>query len=234
MSSLKKLFGGGSGGKKDLTSREGHALALEALKEAHPEEAEGARLCCIYTSVVDSDFMLERDGTCKGWHFDFLLPASQKLVLVRVKNGKARPKEIAWEKTAKKPVEYVYTMYGAEPGVSHEPPRLPTDWLDSPALIESIHSALDPHRNPKSVEELAPVGVCLPAESLRYLQNEKVQNELAFPPAPPDCFAAICTSDEMYDEDCVLLYIEAATGKIAGKHVFRFPSMFYFGSSFNW
>jgi hypothetical protein len=233
---LRKLFGGESGQKKDLTAKEGYALALGALREAYPEEAEGARLCCIYTSVVDSDMLLERDGACKGWHFDFFLPASQNLILVRVKNGKTRAKEISWQKTAKAPIEYVYAMYGAESesGAHSEPARLPDDWLDSPALVESIHKALDPHRNPKSVEELAPVALCLPAESLRYLQEEKVQEELSFPSAPQDCFAAICTSDEMYDEDCVLLYLEAATGAIAGEHIFRFPNMFYFGTSFNW
>ena len=231
---LRKLFGRGSGQKKDLTAKEGYSLALEALRETHPTEAEGARLCCIYTAVVDSDMLLDKDGTCRGWHFDFFLPASQKLFLVRVKNGKTRAREISWQKTAKAPVEYVYAMYGAESSASPEPPRLPDDWLDSPAIVESIHEALDPHRNPKSVEELMPVALCLPADRLRYLQEEKVRKELSFPPAPRYCFAAICTTDDMYDEDCVLLYIEAATGTIAGKHVFRFPNMFYFGSSFNW
>jgi hypothetical protein len=69
---------------------------------------------------------------------------------------------------------------------------------------------------------------------LRYLQESKARGVLRFPPPQRDCFGAICGTEELYDEDSYLLYVRAVTGKVVEKHSFRFPNLFYFGTSRNW
>ncbi len=235
MALLKKMFGGGAGQKKDLTAREGYALALESLKAAHPAEADGAYPCCIYTSAADANVEFQGDGTCRGWHVDFFLPASRTLYLARVQNGKVRSKERAWDKTEKAPVEYVYALYGmqSERGIL-EPPRIADDWLDSPALAEAIQKTLEPHRQTPRGDELAAVTLFQPAEHLRYLKEEKAEEALSLPPAPSGCFAALCTTEDPYEQDSHLLYIGATTADVQATHVFRFPNLFYFGTSRDW
>jgi hypothetical protein len=234
MGLLKRLFADGAGQKKNLTARAGYALALEALQATHPMEADRAYLCCVYTSAADANVVLEKDGTSRGWHFDFFLPASRTLYLVRVQNGKTRGKQMPWQKTQKSPVEYVYAMYGmAMEQVSLvEPPRIPDDWLDSPFVTAVLQEALEPHGGRAESLELATL--CLPAEHLRYLQEDKVRNLLSLPPAPRDSFAAICSPEDPYAEDSYLLYIQATTGEVLETFVFRFPNLFYFGTSRNW
>lgn len=234
MALLKKLFGGKDAPKKELTAHEAYALAREELTAKHPAEAEGAYLCCFYTSVNEAEMEIQQDGTCRGWHFDFFLPTSRKLCLVRVINRKTSIKEISWERTHKKPVEYIYAMYGMGAGeaVSSEPYKIPDGWFDSPAIIESIQKAMEKYQDPK--RELVPLALVLPAENLRYLQEEKARDALSFPPPPTYCFAAICGGEDVYEEDSYLFYIESASGRIIKEHAFRIPNIFYFGTSADW
>ena len=236
MGLLNKLFAEGTGRNRDLTAREGYALALETLQTAYPMETDKAYLCCLYTSAADANVLLEKDGTCRGWHFDFFLPGSRTLYLVRLQNGKARGKDLQWEATRKRPVEYVYAMYGmqAEQGGPPEPARVVDDWIDSPAVTAAMRQALEPHITPEASAELQPVTLCLPAERLRYLQEEETRALLSLPPAPRDSLAAIYTTEDPYEEDSYLLYVEATTGKMLEMHRFRFPNLFYFGTSRNW
>ena len=236
MSFLKKMFGGGAEQKKDLSAREGYELALESVRAAHPEAADAAYLCCAYTSVHDSDAELREDGICRAWHFDFFLPASQTLCLVRVRNGKAKPVELSWNDTQKRPVEYVFAKYGMQPeqGPASEPARVPDKWLDSPAITSAALEATRPLYESNRIADLLVVALCLPAECLRYLQEEKAKQQLDFPPAAENCFAAICSTDELYQEDSHLLYIDATTGSVVQHHPFRYPDLFYFGNSINW
>lgn len=176
------------------------------------------------------------DGTSRGWHFDFFLPNAATLYLVRVHNGKVKMKEVPWDRTLKKPVEYVFAYYGmgGEETRLLQPPRVTMEWLDSPALMESIDRELEPHRDPKSPVPLAPITMLLPAEHLRYVQDRATREKLGFPLPPQGCLAAICGTDDVSEDDCFLLYVEAATGKVAQKHVFRFPELFSFGFSADW
>jgi hypothetical protein len=87
--------------------------------------------------------------------------------------------------------------------------------------------------------QLAPLALVLPAGLLRYLQEEKAREVLAlpsppFPPSPSFCFAAICGGEDAYEEDSYLFYIESVSGKVVKEHVFRFPDLFYFGTSADW
>ncbi|GAB4342369.1 MAG: hypothetical protein Kow0099_19840 [Candidatus Abyssubacteria bacterium] len=232
---FKNLFGRGSADKSRVTAREGYSVALESLRQAHPAEADKAFLCCLYSSVFDSNVIIQDDGTCEAWHLDFFLTVSRHLYLVRLQKGKTRAKEVPWEQTGKRPVEYVAATYGMEAGEGTrlEPVPVPENWLDSPALITSIRDAVRPYESPR-YGELSPVAVCLPAQHLRYLKEEKASRELSLPPAPPDCFAALCAPEELYEEDCCLVYVHAITGQILQEHVFRFPDLFNFGSSFHW
>ncbi len=231
---FKKLFGGKDTPKKELTAHEAYALAREELTLKYPTEASSASLCCLYTSVNEADMEIQPDGTCRGWHVDFFLPASRNLCLVRVTKGKANVKEVSWEHTQKKPVEYIYAIYGIGAGeaVSSEPLKIPDGWLDSPALMESIRKAMEKYHDPK--RELVPLALVLPAERLRYLQEVKAREVLSFPPTPTYCFAAICGGEDLYDEDSYLFYIESATGRVIKEHVFRFPNLFFFGTSVDW
>jgi hypothetical protein len=232
---FKNLFGKGSGGKKQLTAREAYSVALECLRDAHPAEADNACLCCLYTSVFDSNAVIQDDGTCEAWHFDFFLTGVRRLYLVRLQKGKTRTAEIPWEQTEKRPIEYVVATYGmhAEESPRLEPPRIPENWLDSPALMAAIGDAVKPYRSHR-YGDLAPVALCLPAQHLRYLKEEKARRELSFPPVPLDSFAAICAPEELYDENCCLVCLQAATGQVLQEHVFRFPNLFTFGSSIHW
>ena len=173
MAILKKLFGDKDAPKKELTAHEAYALAREELQARYPAESENAFLCCLYTSVEEAGMEIRPDGTCRGWNFDFFLPSSRRLCLVRVTNRKARGKEMMWEKTQKKPVEYIYAMYGMDAGeaAASEPYKIPEGWLDSTEIIAAIQQALEPHNDPK--RELVPLALVLPSEHLRYLQEEK-------------------------------------------------------------
>jgi len=236
MSLLKKMFGGGAGQKKGLSAREGYELALQTLSEAHPEAANTAYLCCLYTSLYDSDAELQEDGTCRGWHFDFFMPSSSTLYLTRVKNGKTRTRELPWDKTQKRRIEYVFATYGmqSDGGIVSEPERVQEDWLDSPTIAATALEAAKPLYNPEQIDDPIIVALCLSAKCLRYLQEEKAMQQLGFPAAPENCFAAICSTDELYQEDSQLLYIEAGTGKIVQQYPFRYPDLFYFGDSRDW
>jgi hypothetical protein len=155
---------------------------------------------------------------------------------VRIKGAKASIKERLWEDTQKKPVEYLYATYGMGAGeaISSEPYRIPEGWLDSPTVMASIHQALEVQAGPANRAHLVPLALCLPAEHLRYLQEEKARDALSFPPPPTYCYAAICTGEDLYEEDCHLLYIESASGRVVKEHVFRFPDLFYFGTEADW
>lgn len=234
MSFLKKLLGSGKPAH-GLTAREAFSIASEDLTAAYPGESENAYLCCVYTSVHDSNAVVEIDGTCQAWHFDFFLPTSRALYLVRVQKGSARGKKIEWEKTGKAPIEYTFATYGMQSAdrILSEPPPLPGDWFDSPAIVASICDTLWPGDPPEN-RDVVPAALFLPAEYLRYLHEQKAREALSFPPAPPDSFAAICTTEELYDEDSYLLYIKANSSEILDTRVFRFPNLFYFGSSMHW
>lgn len=236
MSLLKSLFGGKGGEKRDLTAREGYELAHETLKSAHPTEADNAYLCCMYTSVFDSNVEMKKDGTSRAWHFDFFLPQKGSVYLARVQKGKLQAKEVSWEKTGASPVEYIFAKYGAqsERGNRLEPPRLGADWQDSPAMAQAIYETLRPYSNAAKGAEFTPIAFCYPAEHLRYLQEEKPRKQLGFPPAPEGCFGVICSTDELYEEDSYLVYVQAATARALQAHVFRFPDLFSFGNSINW
>ena len=225
---LKKLFGGKDAPKKEVTAREAYALAREELISKYPTEADGAYLCCLYTSVEEAGMEVRADGTCRGWHLDFFLPTSRTLCLVRVLKGKASVKELPWEKTQKKPVEYIFAVYGIGAGEAalSEPGKIPEGWLDTPEIIAPIQKAL--------TEGTVPIALVLPAEHLRYLQEEKAKDALAFPPPPAQCYAAICSGEDAYEEDSHLFYIEAAGGRVVKEHTFRFPNLFFFGTSVNW
>jgi hypothetical protein len=234
MAILETLFGKGK--KQGMTARQAHRLALEKLRTEHPAEAEQAVLSCLYTSVFDSNLSLDFKGLCRAWHVDFFLPVSRKLCLIRVHDEKTRSRDIAWEKTAKAPVEYVFAVYGMQTGPESriEPPRVPDNWQDSPAVSAAVAATLQSQQELIHKGRLAPLALWLPAQHLRYLHEEKTKRELTFADAPADCFGVICAGEDLYEEDCYLLYLDALTTEIRDRRAFRFPSLFTFGSSMSW
>ena len=236
MAIFGKLFGSGAAHPRELTAREGYGLARQALEEAYPVEAGAGYLCCLYTSVFDSETTILEDGKCRAWHFDFFLPDLQRLFLVRIQQGKIKTREKAWEKTQKEPVQYVLALYGMTPQLATEegPPRLPENWADTPGLCNRLKQALEPYNSAQHGAQYAPVALCMPAEYLVDLQSEERQRRLLFPAPGRGSMAALCTTDELYEEDCFLFYLDASTGEIQQTHAFRYPSLWTFGVSVDW
>lgn len=237
MSVFGKLFGSGSrAGQMEPTAREGYEIAQKVLMEAYPAESGNGYLCCLYTCVFDSDITPSNDGRCGAWHFDFFLPDLKMLFLVRIQKGKIKTRERAWDKTCKAPVQYAFAIYGMTPqsGMPQEPFRLRGDWADSTLIHDNLKKALEPHYSPDHVEEYAPILLCMPGEYLIDLQSDERRNLLQFPSPGRQSIAALCTTDELSDEDCFLFYLDAATGKIEQTHVFRYPDYFNFGTSVDW
>ena len=238
MSILGKLFGGGTTAvhPRELTAREGYELSKQTLMEAYPVEAGTGYLCCLYTSVLDSNITISEEGKCQAWHFDFFLPSLKRLFLVRIQKGKIKTREKAWDKTKKAPVQYTSALYGMTPhlGMKEEPLRLRENWADTPQICNSLKRALEPHYSPKHGEEYAPVTLCMPAEYLIDLQSVERLKVFHFPFPGQNNIVALCTTDEVCEEDCFLFYIDASTGEIQQTHMFRYPKLWNEATSKDW
>ncbi len=217
---------------KLLTSSQAVEAARAALVDKYPEHGETARMCCVYTSVLDCKTVVGEGGVSGGWHVDFYLPLQKRVVLVRVARGRAKIMEKDWEATRQSPVEYVFAGYGI--GLVPEPLELPASPADSPEIDRITLEALFPSVDPDLEEYYAPVMVCFPAHYLRYLQDEKTRAALGFPEPPSGSAAVICSSEDLYEEDSFLFYINPETGKILLSHTFRYPDLFTFGNSVDW
>ena len=238
MSIFGKLFGSGATAvnPRELTAREGYEIAKQTLMEAYPAEAGTGYLCCLYTSVFESEFMLSDEGKCQAWHFDFFLPDLKRVFLVRIQKGKVKTRERAWDKTQKAPVQYDFALYGMTPelGMREEPLRLRENWADTPQICNSLKRALEPHYSPEHGEEYTPVTLCLPAEYLIDLQSDERLKLFHFPFPGQNSIVALCTTDEVCEEDCFLFYIDVSTGEIQQTHIFRYPNLWNEGASIDW
>ncbi len=222
---------------RTLTLREAWNAAIDLLRTHEAHEAERARLFCLYTSVMDANEIMDRDGRCAAWHVDFFLPRSSNLFLVRFEKGRLRHRVKPWGGGKGTAVEYVFALHGVpgDPRQEAGPAALPEDWADSPEIARALHEFLDPFQRPDHGEPYAPMALCLPGNGLRYLQEEKTRERLRLPP-PPDrtCITALCATDELYEEDVFLIYLDGSTGNILASHPFRFPDLFFFGNSVDW
>ena len=238
MSIFGKLFGSSAtaANPRELTAREGYEIARQKLMEAYPAEAGTGYLCCLYTSVYDSDIIISDEGKCQAWHFDFYLPSLKMLFLVRIQKGKIKTRERAWDKTKRAPVQYVSARYGMDLqlGMREEPLRLRENWSDTPRICNNLKKALEPHYSPEHGEDYAPITLCMPAEYLIDLQSEERLRSLHFPSPGQNSIAALCTTDELYEEECFLFYLDASTGEIQQTHIFRYPNLWNFGASMDW
>ncbi len=237
MGLFDSLFGGKKSQKpSQLTAREACDAAVQTLRETCPDEAGSAYLCCLYTSVHDCNAIVSYSGKCEGWHCDFYLPASKELFLVRIQQGKVKTARKPWQNTVKAPVEYIFALYGMIPelGSPMEPPRLPAQWEDSPRLADAIKRHLTAQAKPDSGLEYEIIMLCMPAANLRDILAPDRREVLNFPLPPPNTMAVICASEELYEEDSVLIYLDATTAEVRRSHTYRYPNLFFFGTSVDW
>jgi len=54
-----KVFGGGEKGKKNVSAREALVLARTAVAENDPEDAQPAKVCCVYTACLDAKIFID-------------------------------------------------------------------------------------------------------------------------------------------------------------------------------
>lgn len=232
----------GSGRKKAgkiVSAKEAVEQARDAIVERVPEDAAVAKVCCIYTSSLDSNIDIQTDGRCQAWHIDFYSPASGKVYLVRVAKGKTYIRERLWSETERKPVEYVFAIYGKTLTGSEqaEPIMARDNWVDSPDVAVQVDEWVQGQisRSEQEGEMYGLMCLCLPARCLRYLYNEKARNKLhiPYPPSEP-AWAGLYTPMDIEDKDSFLLYLSAEGGKVLQYARFRFPPFFNYGTSGDW
>ena len=236
MSPLGKLFGRSGEGKQPRSAREAFPLAQDALTSWSAVDAPSAQLCCVYSSVMDADRELGKDGRSRAWHFDFHLEKSQSFYLVRVVDGKAKGRE---RRASKNPVEYIYALYGSTDKARKfaEPVMVPHDWVDTTAVAETAYAAFERELadlDPGILYDYGLVCICLAASYVRYLHPEW-EPTLLHKPVPSElCYAALIAHADIDQHDSLMVYVNAATGEEAGAERFRFPEFGFMGTSADW
>jgi len=230
---------GSTQGKGPFSAREALTAAEGAINEKHPEDAQVARVCCLYTASLDSEAPIQSDGRCKAWHVDFYSPASRSLFLVRIHKGKTHVRARSWDRTGSRPVAYFFMGYGegVTGNVLVEPIPVGEGWVDSLTLAREVdtwsRSRMSEDERTGEMYGLSCLG--FPAQYLAYLHRPDLRALFPFPdpPSEPAWFVFYSPVD-LEDRDSFLLYLDAATGRITHSAVFRFPAYFNYGSSADW
>lgn len=157
---------------RELTARE--AFEVAEGRRRRWAESEFARLCCVYAGPLEGEDPsvgpLSLQGKSRLWHFDYYAAEAERFLRVQVYDGESRGEEIRIRAGGLDYPQMTFPLaaygYCEDRDRKATPATLPEDWVDSPRLMESLHTVLSPDAIDRIRRVAGFCGIVMPASCL--------------------------------------------------------------------